>query len=116
MLFRSGRIGRVASMLGQFLHLKPIISVDREGNYFTYCKTRGRLKSIDKLVEIVENKVKESQIKLAIMNGGASQEFEKLVERLRQLPNINELVTSDISPALGVHTGPGLLGISFYEV
>ncbi len=115
-LRRGGRIGRVASMLGQFLHLKPIISVDREGNYFTYCKTRGRLKSIDKLVEIVENKVKESQIKLAIMNGGASQEFEKLVERLRQLPNINELVTSDISPALGVHTGPGLLGISFYEV
>lgn len=115
-LRRGGRIGRVAGMLGQFLHIKPIISVDREGNYFTYCKARGRLKSIDKLVEIVENKVKEKQIKLAIMNGGASQEFEKLVERLRRLPNIKELVTSDISPALGVHTGPGLLGISFYEV
>ena len=46
----------------------------------------------------------------------AEQEFEKLVERLHQLPNIKELVTSDISPALGVHTGPGLLGVSFYEV
>ncbi len=115
-LRRGGRIGRVAGMLGQFLHLKPVISVDREGNYFTYCKARGRLKSIDKLVEIVENKVKEKQIKLAVLNGGASQEFEKLVERLRQLPNIKELVTSDISPALGVHTGPGLLGVSFYEV
>jgi DegV family protein with EDD domain len=115
-LRRGGRIGRVAGMLGQFLHVKPIISVDREGNYFTYCKARGRLKSIDKLLEIVENKVKEKQIKLAVLNGGASQEFEKLVERLRQLPNIKELVTSDISPALCVHTGPGLLGISFYEV
>lgn len=115
-LRRGGRIGPVAGMLGQFLHIKPIISVDREGKYFTYCKARGRLKSIDKLAEIVENKVKEKQIKLAIMNGGASQEFEKLVERLRHLPNIKELVISDISPALGVHTGPGLLGVSFYEV
>jgi DegV family protein with EDD domain len=115
-LRRGGRIGRVASMLGQFLHLKPVISVDREGKYFTYCKARGRLKSIDKLAELVENKVKEKKIKLAIMNGGASQEFDKLVERLRHLPNIKELVTSDISPALGVHTGPGLLGVSFYEV
>jgi DegV family protein with EDD domain len=115
-LRRGGRIGRVASMLGEFLHLKPIISVDREGHYFTYCKARGRIKSIDKLVDIVEKTVKDKQIKLAIMHGGAAAEFEKLVERLRGLPNIKEIITSDISPALGVHTGPGLLGVSFYEV
>jgi len=35
---------------------------------------------------------------------------------LRSLPNIKELITSDISPTLGVHTGPGLIGVSFYEV
>lgn len=115
-LRRGGRIGRVASMLGEFLHLKPIISVDREGNYFTYCKARGRMKSIDKLVEIVEKAVKEKQINLAIMHGGAAAEFEKLVERLRTLPNVREIISSNISPALGVHTGPGLLGVSFYEV
>jgi DegV family protein with EDD domain len=115
-LRRGGRIGKVAAMLGEFLHLKPIISVDHEGNYFTFCKTRGRNKSIDKLVEIVENAVKEKQIKLAVLNGGAALEFDKLVTRLRNLPNIKELITSDISPALCVHTGPGLLGISFYEV
>jgi len=115
-LRRGGRIGRVASMLGEFLHLKPIISVDRLGKYFVYCKSRGRNKSIEKLVEIVENAVKEKHINLAVMHGGAAKELEKLVERLRKLPNIKELIYSDISPALGVHTGPGLLGISFYEV
>jgi DegV family protein with EDD domain len=115
-LRRGGRIGRVAGMLGELLHVKPIISVDREGKYFTYCKARGRVKSIEKLVEIVEKAVKEKQINLAIMHGGASREFEKLVERLSKLPNIKEIITSDISPALGVHTGPGLLGVGFYEV
>ncbi len=115
-LRRGGRIGNVAAMLGQFLHLKPVISVDEEGKYFTYAKTRGRNKSIEKLVQIVEQAVSENTINLAIMHGGAKQEFDKLVDRLKDLPNIKELITSDISPTLGVHTGPGLLGVSYYEV
>lgn len=115
-LRRGGRIGNVAAMLGQFLHLKPIISVNEEGKYFTFAKAKGRRKSIDKLFQIIEQAVEEKQIKLAVMHGGAKQEMDKLVERLKQLPNITELIISDISPALGVHTGPGLLGVSYYEV
>jgi fatty acid-binding protein DegV len=53
---------------------------------------------------------------LAVMHGGAKKEAEKILERLRKIPNIKELIFSDISPALGVHTGPGLLGVSFHEV
>ncbi len=115
-LRRGGRIGNVTAMLGQFLHLKPIISVNEEGKYFTFAKAKGRRKSIDKLFQIIEQAVEEKQIKLAVMHGGAKQEMDKLVERLKQLPNITELIISDISPALGVHTGPGLLGVSYYEV
>lgn len=115
-LRRGGRIGKVAAMLGQFLHLKPIISVDEEGRYFTYAKAKGRRKSIEKLAEIVEETVKTKKINLAVMHGGAKEEFDKLVERLKNLPNIQEFICSDISPTLGVHTGPGLLGVSFYEV
>lgn len=114
-LRRGGRIGSVAAMLGQFLHLKPIISVNKEGKYYTYAKARGRNKSIDKLVEIVEQAVEKGPIKLAVMHGGARDEFQKLLERLQQFPNIKELIASDISPALGVHTGPGLLGVCVVE-
>ncbi|HQA07073.1 MAG TPA: DegV family protein [Syntrophomonadaceae bacterium] len=114
-LRRGGRIGSVAAMLGQFLHLKPIISVDEEGKYYTYAKARGRKKSIEKLAEIVEHAVQKGPIKLAVMHGGAREEFQRLLERFQQLPNIKELIASDISPALGVHTGPGLLGVCVVE-
>lgn len=115
-LRKGGRIGQVRGMLGQFLHLKPIISVNEEGKYFTFAKAKGRNKSIEKLVQIVEQTVNTKTINLAVMHGGAKQEFDKLVTRLKTLPNIKELIISDISPTLGVHTGPGLLGVSFYEV
>jgi DegV family protein with EDD domain len=114
-LRRGGRIGAVAAMLGQFLHLKPIISVNQEGKYFTYAKARGRQKSIEKLAEIVEKAVHSGPITLAVMHGGAREEFQRLLEKLQHLPNIKELIASDISPALGVHTGPGLLGVCVVE-
>lgn len=115
-LRRGGRIGQVAGMLAEFLHFKPIISVNPEGKYFTFCKVRGRRKSIDRLMEIVESVAPDKPINLAVMHGGAKKEAERMLQRLSKLPNIKEIVFSDISPALGVHTGPGLLGVSFYEV
>lgn len=115
-LRRGGRIGKVAGMLAEFMHFKPVISVDLEGKYFTYAKTRGRIKSIDKLVEIVQKAVQDGPVNLAIMHGGAKEEFDKLVDRLTALPNIKEVVTSDISPALGVNTGPGLLGVAIQQL
>lgn len=114
-LRRGGRIGKVAAMLGEFLHLKPIISVDEEGKYFTYCKARGRKKSIERLIQIVEENIKDKPAYLAVMHGGARKEAEEILHRLSHLSNVKEIIASDISPALGVHTGPGLLGVSFYE-
>lgn len=115
-LRRGGRIGKVAGMLGEFLHLKPIISVDEEGKYYTYCKARGRKKSIERLIQIVEDNIKDKPAYLAVMHGGARKEAEEILARLSHLTNVKEIIASDISPALGVHTGPGLLGVSFYEV
>jgi len=115
-LRRGGRIGLVSSMLGSLMDIKPVISVNQEGKYFTFAKARGRKKSIDKLFEIVRDTVKTKAINLAVVHGGARQEFQALVERVSQLPNIREIICSDISPVLGVHTGPGLLGVCIFEI
>lgn len=115
-LRRGGRIGYVAGMLGEFLHFKPIISVNEEGRYYTYSKTRGRKKSLQRLVEIIEEACRDKKIQLAVMHGGAREEAKQVLEKLKNLPNIENIIFSDISPALGVHTGPGLVGVSYYEV
>jgi DegV family protein with EDD domain len=115
-LRKGGRIGLVAGMLGSLLNIKPIISVNEEGKYFTFAKAHGRRKSIDKLYEIVEKTVATKRINLAVLHGGAREELNALLERLKKLPNINEIVCSDISPCLGVHTGPGLVGVAFHEI
>jgi DegV family protein with EDD domain len=115
-LRKGGRIGQVAGMLGDLLNLKPIISVNPEGEYFTYAKVRGRHKSIERLMEVVVEHVGNRPFNLAVMHGGAKIEGEKMLAILSKLPKVRELIFSDISPALGVHTGPGLLALCFHEV
>jgi DegV family protein with EDD domain len=113
-LRKGGRIGLVAGMLGELLNLKPIIGVNAEGVYYTHAKVRGRHKSIEKLMELVVDGVGNKPFNLAVMHGGAQTVGEKMVAQLSKMPNLKELIFSDISPVLGVHTGPGLLGVCFY--
>ncbi|MCX8126955.1 MAG: DegV family protein, partial [Dehalococcoidia bacterium] len=37
-------------------------------------------------------------------------------QRLTKEFNCTEAYVSDFTPVMGIHTGPGLLGIAFYEV
>lgn len=115
-LRKGGRIGQVAGMLGEFLNLKPIIGVNTEGVYYTHAKVRGRNKSLQRLIDLVTESVGNRPFNLAVMHGGAQKEGEDMLAKFRKLPNLKELIFSDISPALGVHTGPGLLAVCFYEI
>ncbi len=110
-LKRGGRIGYVSGTLGELLNIKPIITVNNEGKYITYAKVRGRDQSLKKLFDILSENTQEARYNVAIVHGGAEQEARKLWQKARQLPNIVELLFNQISPVMGVHTGPGLVGI-----
>ncbi|WP_053956142.1 DegV family protein [Inediibacterium massiliense] len=115
-LRKGGRIGLVEGTVGEILGIKPIISIDEEGKYYTYKKVRGRKKSIEDIYSIVKEKIKNKRIDIAIMHGDAEEEAKKLLERIKEIGNINEILFSQISPVLGVHTGPGLIGVVTFEI
>jgi DegV family protein with EDD domain len=112
-LQKGGRIGLVASILGNALKLNPIISCNDEGIYYNVAKSRGRKKSLDKTVELVKQFIgNHKHFRLAVAQGDALEEAKEMKTRLeREFPHIKEILFGQISPALVVHTGPGLLGI-----
>ena len=115
-LKKGGRIGYVAGTIGELLNIKPIISINEEGKYFTYTKVRGREQSLRKLGEVLKEHVQEKMSNVAILHGGAEEEARALEKAAKQLPNVKEVFFGQISPALGVHTGPGLVGMVIYPV
>lgn len=110
-LRKGGRIGLVTSMLGTALNLKPIISCNEDGVYYTVSKARGRKQSLKKAMEEAVKYAADSEYDLAVVDGKAKEEADEIFNELKQDKKIKLTYTGTISPALVVHTGPGLIGI-----
>ncbi|MGV8982974.1 DegV family protein [Clostridium sp.] len=110
-LIKGGRIGKVSGTIGEILNIKPIISINNDGVYYTYAKAKGKKKAISKLVDIAKEALEHTPCKIWVMHGGAYEEVKAFSETIAALPNISRLSFGEISPVAGVHTGPGLLGI-----
>lgn len=112
-LQKGGRIGLVASILGSTLSLKPIISCNEDGIYYTVAKIIGRKRSLNKALDLaVEFIGNTKEYNIGVVHGDAKADAKELTEIMKsKLPKYNICAEGQISPALGVHTGPGTIGI-----
>ncbi len=112
-LVKGGRIGRVAGMVGTILDLKPVISCGEDGIYYTVGKARGRRKSLKLALEkAVEYVAGAEEYNITVMHGAAQEEADALLAEMKErLPDARITIEGQITPALVVHTGPGLIGI-----
>jgi len=115
-LRKGGRIGLVASTIGSLLNIRPIITTNEDGKYCTMAKVRGKYQAAAKMVEYLSQYLDNTKANVAVLHGMAYDEAAQLLEKVCHLKNINSICISTISPALGVHTGPGLLGFAFCPV
>lgn len=113
-LQKGGRIGLVASLFGNALNLKPIISCNDDGIYYTVAKVRGRKQSITRTMELALEYAKgHKKINLGVCHGGAPEIAKECADYMKQhLDNYEIYVDGQVSPVLGVHTGPGAIGIA----
>ncbi len=112
-LQKGGRIGLVASLFGNALNLKPVISCNEKGVYYTIAKVRGRKQSISRTMDLALKFAEgHKHINLAVCHGGCEETVKEVEAYMKEkLPNHELFVSGQISPSLGVHTGPGLIGI-----
>ena len=108
-----GRIGRVASLLGSRLNIRPVISCNEEGIYYSVTKVRGHGRSIEKAIDLTIKHVGDSpNYNIGVVHAGAKEEADRIRDDLaKKLPNYQILVEGEVSPVLSVHTGPGSIGI-----
>lgn len=117
-LQKGGRIGFVASLLGTALRIKPVISCNDEGIYYTVKKTRGRRQSLAQIIEQVSTFAQESDhYMVAVCSSKEPVEEENLKNDLANILHPEKPIFKAIlDPALAVHTGPGLIGAGVYHI
>lgn len=109
-LRKGGRIGLVEGVVGSILKIKPVIYVNDDGVYQTLAKARGFSNAVNLMQEEFFKRYQGRRVRVAIVHGNAAEEAAALLESFRQHLDIVDGFVSPVSPALAIHTGPGLLG------
>ena len=111
-LMHGGRIGRVQALASSLLNIKPVIRVDRsDGKYSTVNKGRTLKKSMNMMVEHLAEMYKDdSPVWVSVMHGQMAEKADDFTDMLKSKLDIAKIETLRISPILGVHTGPGIVG------
>lgn len=111
-LRKGGRIGLVTSVVGSMLNLKPIISCNEEGVYYTVAKIRGSRQGLSRLLAEVKAFAGDAPCLTALLNGDGKEAAEELRPKLiAGIPHGTLVMEKAITASLAVHTGPGLVGI-----
>ena len=109
-LRKGGRIGLVEGVVGSLLQIKPVIYVNDDGVYNTLIKARGFTNALNAMSDECFKRFQGRKVRIAIVHGAAYEEAVKLRDRFLEKLDVASSFISPVSPALAIHTGPGLLG------
>ncbi len=110
-LAKGGRIGRVQALAGTLLHLKPVIAVDhQDGKYNNTGRARTLPKALTTIANHLHHVYGETPLWVTIMHGRFADQAQELAKELGKVLQIAKVETLRVSPVLGVHTGPGVVG------
>lgn len=113
-LKRGGRLSTAATMIGTVFHIKPILSIDKDGSVISIDKTRGRKSSLKKLVDLLLERIEEAEKQIiGISHGDCIEEVLKLKDTILSKINVKDIIINYTGPAIGTHGGPNSVSIFF---
>ncbi len=113
-VYRTGRIPKVASAVGSMLNIKPILT-SSDGLIRFIGAVRTKEHGVDRLLQLMRDKVGQSAVHVTIMHAYAPEDAQKLMERISSEFQCAERWITEFSPVMGYATGTGTLGLAFYK-
>ncbi len=107
-LRRSGRVNFAISALGTLLQIKPFMKM--YNGEPTAERVRTRKGAMKRLVELLEEYGPYE--KVALLHSHALQRAEALLLEVRSLLPEGDIMVEEITPVLGAHIGPGVIGFA----
>jgi DegV family protein with EDD domain len=109
-LRKGGRIGGAQALLGSMLSIKPVITV-KDGAV----EPAGKVRTRSKALRFVVDRVKEHPVESLCVVHAQANDVDEFVAMLEPIVPNTEIVVAQIGPVVGVHTGPGAMGVTWFE-
>ncbi|MFA9557417.1 DegV family protein [Evansella sp. AB-rgal1] len=115
-LEKNGRIGKASAVLGSLLKIKPILSLNNDGEVFPFEKVRGQKKAVSRIIQELETRYGKEDVNIGISHAQCLLEAEEMMSKLTDNFHVKDQVITDIGPVIGTHVGPGTIAISVTKV
>lgn len=115
-LHRGGRVSKATAILGTMINVKPILHVDDEGHLIALSKVRGRKKSLQALVNSMEQQMgayRSQNDIVFISHGDSLADAQYVADLVKQRFGIESFLINYVGPTIGAHSGPGTIAL-FY--
>jgi len=115
-LQKGGRISKTTALVGGIVKIKPVLALDSEGKISSAGSARGRKKAYSLLIDRISagNDGNYGSTPIGIMHGDCLDDANYFAGLLRDKLGCSNIIINDISPSIGTHAGPGVLGISYW--
>jgi DegV family protein with EDD domain len=112
-LRRSGRVNRLLSYAGTMLNVKPVFRM-RGGDIESAGRPRTRRRALDRLADEARADIGRRPAHLAAVHADAEEDARKLLEAVAGEVEVAESHVAAFTPAIGAHTGPGVVGLAWF--
>jgi DegV family protein with EDD domain len=108
-LQRGGRIGGAQALVGSLLSIKPVIVV-KDGEVAEESKQRTRSRALAYQVAKVTG---EAPLERLAVCDGANDDLDAVLAGLEKVPTQHALLSVQLGPVVGSHTGPNTVGVCY---
>lgn len=113
-LKRGGRVSPTTAIIGNALHIKPVMHVDNDGKLVKVTTAHGRKKSIAAMAAKYKETAKDpANGHVFISHGDCESDAQFLADLLREQNGVEVQLITDVGPVIGAHSGPGTLALFF---
>ena len=113
-LARSGRVPYILAWANSLLKIKPLVELLPLGKgVVPLDRVRTREKALLRVMDILEKRVSGINARVVVQHTNALHEAHRLAQLVGSRLGLEDVAIHDFTPVMGVHTGPGLLGVSY---
>jgi len=114
-LVKGGRVPKAAGLASSLLQIKPIFAIN-DGDVHPVTNARTNRGATKRILELMGEKIVNGQpLHVAVMHADALDRAKELMDEISSRFDCAELFITEFTPVMGVHTGPGVIGVAFYS-
>ncbi|WCF10155.1 DegV family protein [Paenibacillus thiaminolyticus] len=110
-LQKGGRIGKAAALFGTLLNIKPILSIDDEGEVYAVEKVRGHKKAVARILEMLKQQFEGRPVHTVMGYTSDPSAADELAAAIQNTLDVRSMDYTIVGSVIGTHVGTGVAAV-----